>query len=97
VSETWNQLLNQKLSPEFLKGGNKDLFDAYLRAWYGFGNWHIQFNCHDIEELKDAQVHPENHADLVVRVAGYSACFTDLTRGIQDDIINRTEQHLAQV
>jgi formate C-acetyltransferase len=97
VSETWNQLLNQKLSRELLNGKSRDLFAAYLRTWYGFGNWHIQFNCHDIEDLKDAQIHPKNHAGLVVRVAGYSACFTDLTRGIQNDIIDRTEQQFVRV
>jgi pyruvate-formate lyase len=95
VSETWNQLVNQKLPPVFVK--SKELFAAYLRTWHGFGNWHIQFNCQDIEELKDAQIHPENHANLVVRVAGYSAHFIDLTRGIQDDIISRTEQQCARV
>ncbi len=92
VADTWNQLFNQKLSPSFLKGKNRKLFADYLRTWHGFGNWHIQINCQDAGDLKDAQVHPERHGNLVVRVAGYSAHFTDLTCGIQDDIIARTEQ-----
>jgi len=92
VADTWNQLFNQKLPPGFLKGKNKKLFADYLKTWHGFGNWHIQINCQDSKDLKDAQIQPEEHAGLVVRVAGYSAHFIDLARGIQDDIIARTEQ-----
>ena len=52
----------------------------------------MQFNVVSRETLKDAQLHPENYRSLVVRVAGYSALFTTLSRSLQDDIINRTEQ-----
>ena len=54
------------------------------------GKW-VQFNVVGNEELIDAQQYPENHRDLIVRVAGYSAYFTDLSKGVQDDIIRRME------
>ena len=56
------------------------------------GNYHIQFNVVNDEELHDAQEHPENHANLTVRVAGYSAYFVDLSKGVQDEIIKRVSQ-----
>ena len=52
----------------------------------------MQFNVVSKEVLLDAQNHPENYKTLVVRVAGYSALFTTLSRSLQDDIISRTEQ-----
>ena len=52
----------------------------------------VQYNVISRETLLDAQAHPENYRNLVVRVAGYSALFTTLSRSLQDDIINRTEQ-----
>lgn len=55
---------------------------------------HVQFNVIDKQLLLDAQKHPENYKDLVVRVAGYSAQFTVLAKEVQDDIINRTEHSL---
>ena len=54
---------------------------------------HVQFNVIDRETLLDAQAHPENYKDLVVRVAGYSTHWTVLAKEVQDDIIARTEQH----
>ena len=57
----------------------------------------MQFNVVDKETLLDAQAHPENYKDLVVRVAGYSAMFTELAKEVQDDIISRTEQHDAKI
>ncbi|MPM94222.1 4-hydroxyphenylacetate decarboxylase large subunit [bioreactor metagenome] len=56
--------------------------------------FHVQYNVVSRETLLDAQVHPENHKDLIVRVAGYSAFFNVLSRQTQDDIIARTEQAL---
>ncbi len=93
--KSWNQLCNQKISPVFLQGEKKKLFADYLRTWLGFGNWHIQFNCQDSVALKDAVARPEQHRDLIVRVAGYSAYFIDLAPGLQQDIIQRTEQQLG--
>ena len=53
---------------------------------------HIQFNVVTAETLKAAQKEPDKHRDLIVRVAGYSDYFCDLTQGLQDEIIARTEQ-----
>jgi formate C-acetyltransferase len=53
---------------------------------------HIQFNVVDAETLREAQQHPENYRDLIVRVAGYSDYFVDLTPELQEEIIRRTEQ-----
>ena len=58
---------------------------------YDIGAWHIQFNVVDTALLKDAQVHPENYRDLVVRVAGFSAYWVELSKGVQEEIIARTE------
>ena len=85
-------MMNQKFLPQFLEGENKELFYNYLRSWGELGISHIQFNVFDRETLLDAQRHPENHPDLIVRVAGYSAYFIDLSKGLQDSIIERTEQ-----
>jgi len=91
-SPTWSHLSNQKFLPTFLEGENKDIFAAYLKTWCDLGCSHIQFNVVDKATLEDAQARPENHADLMVRVAGYSAYFVHLHKAVQDDIIYRTEQ-----
>ncbi|MGV8058029.1 MAG: pyruvate formate lyase family protein [Smithellaceae bacterium] len=90
--KSWNQLLNQKFMPQFLEGENKETFYNYLRTWHDLGISHVQFNVVDKATLLDAQVHPEKHTDLIVRIAGYSAYFADLSKGLQDNIIERTEQ-----
>ena len=90
-----NMLFNQKFMPACLEGENKKLFAQYLRTWYDLGIYHVQFNIVDKNTLFDAQVHPERHRDLVVRVAGYSAYWVDLGKPLQDDIIKRTEQCFA--
>lgn len=88
-------LLNVKFSPSTLAGdGGLAKLAAYLRAFSRLKIQHIQFNVVDRATLLDAQEHPERHQDLVVRVAGYSAMFVELSRAIQDDIINRTEHEL---
>ena len=88
-------LLNVKFSPATL-AGEEGLakMAAYLKACSRYKIQHIPFNVVDRATLLDAQKHPENHKDLVVRVAGYSAMFVELARGIQDDIINRSEHVL---
>ena len=58
------------------------------------GGKHIQFNIVDKETLEDAQAAPERHGDLIVRVAGYSAFFIELTENIQAELISRTEENL---
>jgi len=87
-----NQLLNQKFLPQFLDDEHKDQFISYLRAWCDMGVPHIQFNVVDNATLRDAQKHPEKYTNLIVRVAGYSTYFVDLSKGLQDHIIARTEQ-----
>lgn len=85
-------LLNMKLTPNLIgtKEGKKKLI-ALLRAECALKGYHIQFNVVDRETLLDAQKNPEAHADLLVRVAGYSAFFIDLRKDAQDLIIERTE------
>ena len=68
-------------------------FAAVVRNYFDKKGMHVQFNVIDRETLLDAQAHPENYKDLVVRVAGYSAHWTVLAKEVQDDIIARTEQH----
>ena len=63
-----------------------------VRSFILLGGHQLQLNTVSKEVLLDAQAHPENYKTLVVRVAGYSALFTTLSRSLQDDIINRTEQ-----
>ncbi len=90
--KTFTHLLNQKFLPQYLEGANRDAFVAYLKTWVDLGIHHIQFNVFDRETLLEAQRNPEKYANLVVRVAGYSAYFVDLDKGLQDQIISRTEQ-----
>jgi formate C-acetyltransferase len=92
VIPTYAHLFNQKFLPQYLEGDNKKLFAQYLRTWADLGCWHVQFNVVNRDTLLDAQKHPENYSNLVVRVAGYSAYFVELSKEIQDDIIRRTEQ-----
>jgi len=87
-----NELLNQKFLPQFLEGENKAQFINYLRSWCDMGVPHIQFNVVDRATLLDAQKHPEEYTNLIVRVAGYSTYFIDLSKGLQDHIIARSEQ-----
>lgn len=88
-------LLNVKFSPATLAGEDGlNKLAAYLQTFSKLKLQHIQFNVVDRATLLDAQKHPENYKHLVVRVAGYSAMFTELSRPIQDDIINRSEHIL---
>ena len=88
-------LFNQKFHPTALSG-EKGLenFVALIRSYFDQKGSHMQFNVVDRQTLLDAQAHPEKYAHLVVRVAGYSALFTTLSKSLQDDIIRRTEQGL---
>ncbi len=89
--KTGGTLLNQKFIPSAIAGetGTKSL-GALIRAYFELGGHHIQFNVIDEETLRDAQAHPENYRDLIVRVAGYSDHFNNLSRALQDEIIERT-------
>ncbi len=86
-------LFNQKFHPSALSGREGlEKFVALIRTYFDQKGSHMQFNVVDRETLIDAQKHPEKYKHLVVRVAGYSALFTTLSRSLQDDIIRRTEQ-----
>ncbi len=86
------ELLNQRFMTEFLEGDNRKIFADYLKVWHKKDIPHIQFNVISSEELREAKVKPEEHSDMIVRVAGYSAHFIDLADLTQDSIIERTEQ-----
>ena len=84
-------LLNMKFLPQFFRTDTGILkFTQLLRAVSQLGISHIQFNVLNEEDLRNAQLHPENHRGLTVRVAGYTAYFTELARDLQDEIIART-------
>ena len=86
-------LLNQKFHPSALEGmAGLSKFVALIRSYFDQKGMHMQFNVVTRETLLDAQKHPEKYKTLVVRVAGYSALFTTLSKSLQDDIINRTQQ-----
>ena len=86
-------LFNQKFHPSALQGNEGiENFVYYIHSFFDKKGSHMQFNVVDQKILLDAQEHPENYAQLIVRVAGYSALFTNLSRTLQDDIIGRTEQ-----
>ena len=86
-------LFNQKFHPSALSGRRGlENFVGLVRSYFDQKGSHMQFNVVSRETLLDAQKHPEQYKHLVVRVAGYSALFTTLSRSLQDDIIRRTEQ-----
>lgn len=86
-------LFNQKFHPSALAGREGlEKFTALIRSYFDQKGMHMQFNVVDRDTLLDAQKNPEKYKHLVVRVAGYSALFTTLSRSLQDDIIRRTEQ-----
>lgn len=92
---TYNHLLNQKFLPQFLEGEAKLVFLDYLKTWREMKIPHVQFNVVDKKTLEEAQERPEAYEDLVVRVAGYSAYFVELSKGLQDHIIERTAHSLS--
>lgn len=93
---TGGVLLNQKMTPQMLKSEeNKQKLEMLISTFFNrLHGYHVQYNIVSKETLIDAQLHPENHKDLIVRVAGYSAFFNVLSKKTQDDIIGRTEQSL---
>ena len=86
------RLINVKLSPACVKGeeGTEKLV-RFIEAWRDLKLWHIQFNVLNTDTMRAAQKDPENYRNLLVRIAGYSAYFTELTKDLQDDLISRTE------
>ncbi len=93
ISKTGGSLLNLRFLPSALQGeeGIKRL-SAYVRGYFKLGGHHVQFNVVDTQTLRDAQRRPEDHRDLLVRVAGYSDYFVDLDRNHQEEILSRTAQ-----
>lgn len=86
-------LFNMKFHPSALEGrSGLESFVALIQGYFDQKGSHMQFNVVSRETLRDAQKNPEKYKSLVVRVAGYSALFTSLSRSLQDDIIARTEQ-----
>ena len=96
IEITGGSLLNQKVTPSMLASEeNKQKLEMMIRTFFNrLHGYHVQYNVVDKATLLDAQIHPENHQDLIVRVAGYSAFFNVLSKATQDDIIARTEQQL---
>jgi formate C-acetyltransferase len=89
---TGGTLLNQKFTPRLLQDDDGlDKFVQLIRAYFKMDGHHIQFNVVDAATLRAAQENPEQYRDLIVRVAGYSDYFCDLTQALQDEIIARTE------
>ena len=85
-------LLNMKFLPALFKGAQaRERFVSLLRGFCALRIPHVQFNVVSAQTLCEAQANPEAYRSLVVRVAGYSAYFCELDRGLQDEIIRRTE------
>jgi pyruvate formate-lyase/glycerol dehydratase family glycyl radical enzyme len=91
-ARTGGTLLNQKFNPSLLRTEEGlDKFVQLIRTYFRLDGHHIQFNVVDAATLRAAQEHPEEYRSLIVRVAGYSDYFCDLTKALQDEIIARTE------
>ena len=90
---TAGTLLNQKFTPDVVAGEEGlDHMASLIRSYFSMDGHHIQFNVIDKQTLIDAQNNPEEYKDLIVRVAGYSDFFRNLSKPLQDEIIERTEQ-----
>ncbi|MEF2739310.1 MAG: trans-4-hydroxy-L-proline dehydratase [Clostridia bacterium] len=90
---TAGTLLNQKFTPNVVAGeAGLNNMASLVRSYFAMDGHHIQFNVVDRQTLIEAQKHPEDHKDLIVRVAGYSDFFRNLDKPLQDEIIERTEQ-----
>jgi formate C-acetyltransferase len=91
--KTGGALLNQKLTPDLLTSEeNTKKMAQLIRAFFIMGGHHVQFNVVSIELLREAQKCPQDFQDLMIRVAGYSDYFVNLPKGLQEEIIARTEQ-----
>jgi len=87
-------LLNIKFTPDLVATDEgMDKWAHLVRSYFKLDGHHIQFNVVRADTLRQAQVHPEQHRDLIVRVAGYSDYFCDLSKELQEEIIERTEHH----
>lgn len=90
--KTGGTLLNVKFTPTVLEGEDGIAKMAQLiRGYFKLDSHHVQFNVVGADTLRQAQAEPDQHRDLIVRVAGYSDYFCDLSTALQDEIIARTE------
>ncbi len=86
-------LLNQKLTPDLVHDEKVRIkLRDLMKAYFSMGSHHVQYNVVSVELLRKAQEDPGEYRDLMVRVAGYSDYFVNLPKGLQDEIIERTEQ-----
>jgi formate C-acetyltransferase len=91
-TRTGGTLLNQKFTPQLLKDDDGlTKLTQLVRTYFKLDGHHIQFNVVDADTLRAAQQNPEDYRDLIVRVAGYSDYFCDLSEALQEEIIGRTE------
>ena len=88
---TGGTLLNLKFTPQILAGDGYQHLGHLARSYFELDGHHVQFNVVDAETLRQAQANPQEHKDLIVRVAGYSDYFVDVGKELQDEIISRTE------
>jgi formate C-acetyltransferase len=94
--KTGGTLLNMKFTPSLLAGEEGiETLTRLVRGYFRMDGHHVQFNVVSAATLREAQCHPEQHRDLIVRVAGYSDYFCDLSAALQEEIITRTEQGSA--
>jgi formate C-acetyltransferase len=90
--KTGGTLLNMKFAPDLLEGERGiDSLHALVRSYFKLDGHHMQFNVVTADTLREAKANPAAHRDLIVRVAGYSDYFCDLSEALQDEIIRRTE------
>jgi trans-4-hydroxy-L-proline dehydratase len=91
-ARTGGTLLNQKFTPALLADdAGLDRLVQLVRGYFKLDGHHIQFNVVDVDTLRAAKKNPQEYRDLIVRVAGYSDYFCDLSESLQDEIIARTE------
>lgn len=90
-------MVKPEAAPANMEGHERgvDKLAALVRSYFELGGQQMQFNVVSSETLRDAQKHPENYQDLLVRVAGFSAYFVTIDPAIQEDIIGRTEHDMA--
>ena len=93
VSLSLNTPDSSYTQPEYNPSGMRNFMNLIRTMLNDYGISHVQFNTINKETLIDAQKHPEKYPTLMVRVAGYSVYWTDLSKRVQDDVISRTEHH----
>ena len=85
--------LNVDIQPQNYAGeSGRELLGKIVAAYLDNGGLHMQISCQSVDELLDAQIHPERHRDLMVRVTGYSGIFVDMSKEMQNYVIERLKQ-----